>query len=528
MTKIIKLTLISVIIGVSLGITSTIFAQEPQITQLPTEVILDEKVSPEDLGIKDQRVLPDSPFYFLKEWARKIKTTFTFNKVKKAELENQYANEKLIELKKLAEKNVSPEKIKEATENYKKATEKVKEQVDKIKEKAADSQAVDKFLDKFTEQQILQEKILQKLETQVPQEAFEKIKEAREAHLEKFGEVMTKLEDRADKIKEKVENALDQEEGSQFKNFKNLEILQNIEEKVPEQAKEAIQQAQENALKRLQGDLDKMSPEDQEKFKDYIINISGDKEKQSEILDNLKSTTTNKPAVQEKLLEVREKILEKVIEKNEEKNCPAIVKPTEESCKSGRLIPKKDDRGCITEFKCVIPAEGIETPFSECKPVCKEIGTKSEGWYNSCTGELIKWAQCETTTTPGEGVCNFLWSPVCGKDEKTYSNKCFAKLAGVEIAYQGECKECKEDSDCPQPNCGFGTTNAANCTGVQVRCIEGKCITLTTNIPTLECKSYYWIDKENNVCGYKPFCGLYMYEGLRTFETKEECLKAVQ
>jgi len=38
------------------------------------------------------------------------------------------------------------------------------------------------------------------------------------------------------------------------------------------------------------------------------------------------------------------------------------------------------------------------------------------------------------------GVCITLWDPVCGKNGETYSNSCFAKLAGVEIANEGACK----------------------------------------------------------------------------------------
>ncbi|MBU4274695.1 hypothetical protein KKE19_02675 [Patescibacteria group bacterium] len=443
MQKITKLFFILAMSCLIFGVGADIRAQENE--EATQELALDEEVSSQDLGINEPKLLPDSPFYFLKNWVRKIQSTLTFNKVKKAELENKYANEKLIELKKLVEKNADPEKIKKATENYQNQIEKIKEKVEQIKEKAADNQAVDKFLDKFVNQQILQEKILQKLEEQVPTEALEKIKEAREQHLVKFGEVMTKLEDRAEKIKEKIENALE-EGGSQFKNFKNLEILKNIEEKIPEQAKEAIQQAQENALNRLKENLENMSLKDQEKFKDYIDNVSGDKEKQLQILESLKTEISEMPAIQMKLNQVRERVMEKVMEKAQEgaviKNCPLTEKPSSNFCPNGRIVPQKDEKGCIIEFKCVIPAETQVTPPST------------------------------------EFNCIALWDPVCGKDGKTYSNKCFVKLANVEVAYQGECKtkECEKDNDCPQVKCGANTTSNAKCLETTSKCVDGKCV----------------------------------------------------
>jgi len=53
-------------------------------------------------------------------------------------------------------------------------------------------------------------------------------------------------------------------------------------------------------------------------------------------------------------------------------------------------------------------------------------------------------------------------------------------------------------------------------------------ITQITPQPTpLECTYYYWFDNESTECGYKEFCGAFMYYGLQTFRTKKECQTAL-
>ena len=42
------------------------------------------------------------------------------------------------------------------------------------------------------------------------------------------------------------------------------------------------------------------------------------------------------------------------------------------------------------------------------------------------------------------------------------------------------------------------------------------------------CKNLYWFDSNLKNCGYKKFCGAYMYQGLRTFEIKDKCEKKLK
>jgi len=43
---------------------------------------------------------------------------------------------------------------------------------------------------------------------------------------------------------------------------------------------------------------------------------------------------------------------------------------------------------------------------------------------------------------------------------------------------------------------------------------------------TVGCSNLYWFDNTKTSCGqYKEFCGAYMYFGLHTYKTNEECLK---
>ncbi|MFA5383028.1 MAG: hypothetical protein WC356_07710 [Candidatus Micrarchaeia archaeon] len=46
---------------------------------------------------------------------------------------------------------------------------------------------------------------------------------------------------------------------------------------------------------------------------------------------------------------------------------------------------------------------------------------------------------------------------------------------------------------------------------------------IETNDEKLECENRYWFDDDSTECGYKEFCGMYMYQSLRTFDNLEDC-----
>ena len=368
----------------------------------------EEDVTAQDLGVVTPNILPDSRFYFLKEWQRKLKLAFAFNPVKKAEVQQKINNEKLFELDVLAQKTQNSAILKKATENYRLGLEKLANQVEKIKTTAETNPEVQKFLDKFVNQSTLQQKILDKLSEKVPSQVMQKIEEARQNHLEKFNQVMTKLENRTEK---------------------QLEIIEGLKQQVQ----------------------------------------------------------TGTQGTQQVIEKAKEKIIEKINQVSKESGCPSWTKPAADFCPEGRIVVSKDANGCFLAPECVI------------------------------TGNT-------TNKRVGGQMCITLWKPVCGADNKTYSNDCFAKAAGVAAVSEGACEKQEENK-------------YLKCGGIQgIVCPKGYYCKYENDYPDAQgkcvsekekCKTLWWFDNDHKFCQQSDWCGAYMYLGLQTFKMKQDCEKAL-
>jgi hypothetical protein len=275
-----------------------VFAQTDSSTTTGTTTppVVDDDVDADDLDVSEPKVLPNSPWYWAKSLWRSVRQFATFDPVKKAELRLQTANEKLLEIKKLAEAGIiTPEQLDRITAKFEKEIDKLQNHLDKVEDKAA--ARVQKLVDKFTKQEFLRQRILQRLEEKIKNE---KLKELRERQLERLSEILEKIDQasigkRLDQALEELEEteALEEDDNLSLKKIHNLFVLEGLKDKVPTTALPAIIFAQSNALKRFGEGFREMTPQERiEQVKEIIANAS-DATTTEQLLDQVEDNATS-------------------------------------------------------------------------------------------------------------------------------------------------------------------------------------------------------------------------------------------
>lgn len=358
-----------------------VLAQEQPTTSTTTP---SDNLTAADLGISDPKILPDSPWYGLKKFWEGIKDSFTFNPIVKAENSLARASERLIEIQKLVDQG----KIKDADKiiaQYEKQIDKIKTRIEKLTDIQSDK--TEKFLDKFAEYQIKHRLILEKIEESTANP--ESLKEAKDKALGALSEALSKTDN--EKLQARLEKAIAKIEGSDdLKQFKNLEVLKALADKVPEQARPAILKAQANALKRLKEDINGLPKEIRlEKIDKFLEKSRGDSSKYLEILDQLIANDSLSPEVIKKLQEIKLQIQAKI--ENE--------------------------------------AEDDQEEESEINREAKTVPPVRQGEGNK------------------DCLCAEVFQPVCGIDGRTYANICRANCRQVKVISTWPCPETEDDED---------------------------------------------------------------------------------
>jgi len=152
---------------------------------------------------------PDSPFYFLDTLGEKIGMFFAFGSEKKAEKALKIAEEKLAEVKAMAEKNKT-KALEKANQRYQEFLNLANSKTQKAKEKGKD---VERLVTLISEKTLKHQEVLSEILEKIPEQAKSGIEKAIEVSKKGFEEVIKavsgekrgELEKRAEEIKNKIE-----------------------------------------------------------------------------------------------------------------------------------------------------------------------------------------------------------------------------------------------------------------------------------------------------------------------------------
>jgi len=217
------------------------------------------EITTKDLGVENPGILPSSPFYFLKEWRRGIKKIFTFDPVKKAELELEEANERAAEIKKLEE--IAPsniEAITKAAANYQRNVERLKNRLEGLKE-TSQNPNVDKLLDKLVERSLQHQQLFDNLKLKFEEKA--ELKEQLKAGQEKIDEIITKIPEKFENIEafgQRLKKAVENQTKSELE---AIEIIDKIKEKLPEVQQEKIRELEKELKPPIKEKIQKIKEE---------------------------------------------------------------------------------------------------------------------------------------------------------------------------------------------------------------------------------------------------------------------------
>lgn len=353
------------------------------------------------LGIAEPAVLPDSGFYFFKEIGRGFRRFFTFDTVKKAELELEIADEKLAELEKVVTKSEAPEDaIKDAFDNYLEAHERLAERLGSLKGK---NKNVDTLLEKLADRVVRHEELFNDLEDELKEGEVKKV----EKEIANAAKKALELDEK--KFKEKLKAKIEKEKEDDDEELEAIEDLieaggelKELEEDLGETFEEARRSAAKEELEESEEEIDA--------YEDRV--------------KDAKLTGENAEEAKRLLAEANKHwgVAKREFEKENYEQARVHLRYV-----AGFL---RDLGNFLVASKKSMDIDKKSKDFKECGPKPGAPGNwvcKDKRW------QLVEEKPREPV------ICTQQYDPVCGADGKKYSNSCFAEAAGVKIRPKSEC-----------------------------------------------------------------------------------------
>ena len=237
----------------------SVLAQEADIEE-------DAIVTVEELNIEEPGIIS-----WFKNAADTIQLWMTSDPIKKSEIELRKASRQLVKTRNMVQENFDDvnlqAKIERVNNRYENNIRNINGRIEEFSKNNSEDSKLKSFLNKYSSQQLKHQEILKKLEENVPEDAMIKIQENRQIYLDKFGEVMSKLQDK-EEFKESLKNSLESSQ-SAIRQVQMMEIIEELGGQATLEVRERIQEMKQE-YKELFQNLDAERIQIQERIQSRI------------------------------------------------------------------------------------------------------------------------------------------------------------------------------------------------------------------------------------------------------------------
>ena len=280
-----------------------VFAQEDAV-----KLVKSQEITTKDLGVSDPGMLPGNPFYFLKEWGREVKKSFSFNAVKKAETQLRIVNERAAEIKKL--KDLLPSSAKtftKALDNYDKSIDTLNDKIGSLKDLSGSD--TNTFLNQLADSVIKHIKLFSEIKDGSGDKNISKVSGLQEKIAQIIADIPSKMETPND-FKCRLEKVIENQSDNSLKEITVSEILDRLNEKTSKEVRLELLKIKENLLIKFQSRL--QSEDFSQALSEIMNEMSGDSISKIKVLDEIKEVTSDSET-KNKLNLVRQNILDEAV-----------------------------------------------------------------------------------------------------------------------------------------------------------------------------------------------------------------------